>query len=45
MREVDAAIDRLRSRGATAIVVGGASQGAVAAIDYGATHAGLAGIR
>ncbi len=42
--EVDAAIARVRSQGATAIVVGGTSQGAVAAIDYGATHAGLAGI-
>jgi pimeloyl-ACP methyl ester carboxylesterase len=44
MGEVDAAIARVRSQGATAIVVGGTSQGAVAAIDYGATHAGLAGI-
>jgi pimeloyl-ACP methyl ester carboxylesterase len=44
MGEVDAAIARLGSRGATAIVVGGTSQGAVAAIDYGATHPGLAGI-
>jgi esterase/lipase len=44
MAEVDAAIARVRSQGATAIVVGGTSQGAVAAIDYGATHAGLAGI-
>jgi esterase/lipase len=44
MAEVDAVVARLKSQGATAIVVGGTSQGAVAAIDYGATHAGLAGI-
>jgi pimeloyl-ACP methyl ester carboxylesterase len=44
MAEVDAAIARLRSRGASAIVVGGTSQGAVAAVDYATTHAGLAGV-
>jgi pimeloyl-ACP methyl ester carboxylesterase len=42
--EVDSAIAQLKSHGATAIVVGGTSQGAVVAIDYGATHGGLAGI-
>jgi esterase/lipase len=44
MTEVDAAIAGLRSGGANMIVVGGTSQGAVAAIDYGALHAGLGGI-
>jgi pimeloyl-ACP methyl ester carboxylesterase len=44
MGEVDSAIAQLKSHGATAIVVGGTSQGAVVAIDYGATHGGLAGI-
>ena len=44
MAEVDAAVAALRSGGATTIVVGGTSQGAVAAIDYGATHDGLAGV-
>ena len=44
MDEVTAAIAQVRSRGATAIVIGGTSQGAVAAIDYGANHGGLAGI-
>ncbi len=44
MGEVDSAIAQVRSQGATAIVLGGTSQGAVVAIDYGATHGGLAGI-
>jgi len=42
--ELDAAVARLRAGGATLIVVGGTSQGAVVAIDYGATHGGLNGI-
>ncbi|MGC1818816.1 MAG: alpha/beta hydrolase [Casimicrobiaceae bacterium] len=42
--ELDSAVARLRADGATVIVVGGTSQGAVVAIDYGANHAGLAGI-
>ena len=44
MSEVDAVVVRLKSAGANAIVVGGTSQGAVAAIDYAATHKGLAGV-
>lgn len=44
LKEVDAAVADLRKQGATAVVVGGMSEGAVAAIDYGATRKGLAGI-
>ena len=44
MKEVDAAVDQLRSGGATAVVVAGASQGAVAALAYCTTRSGLAGI-
>ena len=42
--EVDAAIGRLKAAGASGVVLGGTSQGAVAAIDYGTGHGGLAGI-
>ncbi|MDR3471955.1 MAG: hypothetical protein P4M09_09735 [Devosia sp.] len=44
LTDVDAAIADLRKKGATEVVLGGAAQGAVFAIDYGATHAGLVGI-
>lgn len=44
MAEIDAAIARLKKRGATKIVVGGQSIGANAAIGYGAQREGLAGI-
>ena len=44
LREVDEAIDKLRLRGATAIVVGGLSQGGLAAIAYGARHPELLGV-
>ena len=44
MAEIDAAVARLKKRGATKIVVGGQSIGANAAIGYGAQREGLAGI-
>jgi pimeloyl-ACP methyl ester carboxylesterase len=44
MKEVDAAVASLKANGAAKVVVVGASQGAIAVFDYGATHAGLAGI-
>ena len=44
MTDVDAAIARLKANGAAKIVVAGMSQGAIAVFEYGATHAGLAGI-
>jgi len=44
LAEVDTAVAGLKSAGSTEVVVGGTSQGAVAALDYGASHAGLAGI-
>lgn len=44
LKEVDAAVTDLRKQGATAIVVGGAGQGAVFAIDYGAAHTDLVGV-
>ena len=44
MAEIDAAVAGLRADGATRIVVGGHSIGAGAAIAYGATRTGLAGI-
>jgi len=44
MADVDAAIVRLRKRGATAIVVGGHSLGGLGALVYGSQHDGLAGI-
>jgi len=44
LAEVDAAISSLKAQGATSIVVGGLSLGGNAALAYGATHTGLAGI-
>ena len=44
LKEVDAVVADLKAKGATSVVVGGASQGAVAAIDYGVTRSGLAGV-
>jgi len=44
LKEVDVAVAELKAKGATKIVVGGTSQGAVAAIAYGAATAGLAGV-
>lgn len=44
LQEIDAAVAGLKSRGATAIVVGGLSLGGYAAITYGATHPELRGI-
>jgi esterase/lipase len=44
LKELDASIGLLKSQGATEIVIGGTSQGAVAAIDYGAVTAAVAGI-
>jgi pimeloyl-ACP methyl ester carboxylesterase len=42
--EIDAAIARLRARGATGFVVAGQSLGGSAALAYGARHDGLLGI-
>lgn len=42
--DIDASIERLKSQGATAIVVGGHSLGGNATIGYGATHQGLLGL-
>ena len=44
LADVDAAIVKLKTNGATKIVVAGTSQGAVAALAYGATHPGIAGV-
>ena len=44
LTEVDAAVARLKAKGASRIVVGGTSQGAMGAFGYGATRDGLAGI-
>lgn len=44
LAEIDAAIARLKGRGAAAIVVAGQSLGGVAALAYGARHDGLAGV-
>lgn len=44
MREIDAAVARLKHEGATRIVVAGMSMGANAALGYGARRSGLAGI-
>jgi esterase/lipase len=44
LKEIDPAVERLKAKGATAIVVGGFSIAGSAAIAYGARHAGLAGI-
>ena len=42
--EVDAAVARLKAGGAARVVVAGTSQGAMAALEYGATRGGLSGI-
>ena len=42
--EVDAAVARLKAKGAGRVVIAGTSQGAMAAFDYGATRDGLSGI-
>ncbi len=44
LAEVDAAVARLKAKGAARIVVGGTSQGAMGAFVYGATRDGLSGI-
>ncbi|RME99000.1 MAG: alpha/beta fold hydrolase [Alphaproteobacteria bacterium] len=44
MEEIDAAVARLKERGATKIVVGGHSMGGNAALGYGARRDGIAGI-
>lgn len=44
MKEIDAAVERLRAKGARRIVVAGQSMGANAALGYGARREGLAGI-
>lgn len=44
LSEIDPAVERLKAKGATAIVVGGFSVAGSAAIAYGARHDGLAGI-
>lgn len=44
MKEIDAAVARLKHSGATMIVVAGMSMGANAALGYGARRSGLAGI-
>lgn len=44
LKEIDTSIADLKSRGATAVVVAGLSQGGLAAIAYGATHADILGV-
>src|SRR6185369_3439731 len=44
LTEIDAVVADLRQRGATSIVIAGHSLGGAAAIAYGASHDGLAGI-
>ena len=44
MEEIDAAVQSLKGRGATRIVVGGQSMGGNTALGYGARRQGLAGI-
>ena len=44
LRDIDTAADRLKERGATAIVVLGMSLGGNAALAYGARHPGLKGV-
>lgn len=44
MKEIDNAVSKLRKQGAKKIVVGGHSMGSNAAIGYGATRKGIAGI-
>jgi len=43
-KDVDAAVEKLKSRGATAIVIGGMSLGGNGALGYGARHPGLKGV-
>ena len=42
--DIDASIARLRTQGATAVVIGGMSMGGNAALGYAATHTGLIGV-
>lgn len=42
--DIDAAIGRLKGEGATKVVLGGASLGAMVALAYAATHSGLVGV-
>jgi pimeloyl-ACP methyl ester carboxylesterase len=44
LKDIDAAIGRLRADGVTRIVVGGHSLGALGALGYAASHHGLAGV-
>ena len=44
LREIDATVERLKSRGATGIIVLGMSLGGNAALGYGATRHGLKGV-
>ena len=44
LKGIDAAITKLKDRGATRVVVAGFSMGGVAALAYGASHEGLAGV-
>jgi len=44
MKEIDAAVEKLKAEGTKHIVVGGHSLGANAALRYGATRSGLAGL-
>ena len=44
LADIDAAIGRLKGEGATKVVLGGTSFGAMAALAYAATHEGLAGV-
>jgi esterase/lipase len=43
-RDIDGAVAKLKSRGATAIVIAGQSLGGNGALGYGAHHAGLKGV-
>ena len=44
MKEIDAAVESLRKKGATRILVGGHSLGANTALGYGARRDGLSGL-
>jgi dienelactone hydrolase len=44
LKDVDAAVAKLRGAGAEVVVVAGMSQGGMAALDYGVDHAGIAAI-
>jgi len=44
LADIDAAIARLKGEGATDVVLGGTSLGAMVALDYAAAHPGLAGV-